>query len=82
MKDLSAKERMQIPRQHMPEQEPNERNRNFKEVNLGYTKELAKIEALRCLQCPKPKCVEGCPVNVKIKDFIALVAEEKYEKRS
>lgn len=62
----------------MPEQDPNTRNKNFKEVNLGFTEELAKLEAERCLQCPKPKCVEGCPVGVKIKDFIKLVAEGDY----
>ncbi|MCK6606555.1 MAG: NADPH-dependent glutamate synthase [Ignavibacteriaceae bacterium] len=75
MAELTKKERMQIPRQPMPEQEPLVRNRNFKEVNLGFTEELARLEAERCLQCPKPKCIEGCPVGVKIKDFIALVAQ-------
>jgi len=62
----------------MPEQAPNSRNKNFTEVNLGFTEELAKLEAERCLQCPKPKCVEGCPVGVQIKDFIKLVAEGDY----
>lgn len=75
MSDLSKKERMKIPRQIMPEQDALERSSNFKEVNLGYTKELAKMEALRCLQCPKPVCVEGCPVGVKIDEFIKLVSE-------
>ncbi|GMU87429.1 MAG: hypothetical protein AMXMBFR48_26700 [Ignavibacteriales bacterium] len=65
---------MKIPRQPMPEQNPLERSGNFKEVNLGFTEELARMEAERCLQCPKPVCVEGCPVGVKIKDFIGLVA--------
>lgn len=74
MEKLTAKERMQIPRQEMPEQEPQERNKNFKEVNLGYTEELALTEAQRCLQCPKPTCVQGCPVNIQIKDFITLIA--------
>ncbi len=62
----------------MPEQAPNSRNKNFTEVNLGFTEELAKLEAERCLQCPKPKCVEGCPVGVQIKDFIKLVADGDY----
>lgn len=75
MSDLSKKERMKIPRQIMPEQDALERSSNFKEVNLGYTEELAKMEALRCLQCPKPVCVEGCPVGVKIDEFIKLVSE-------
>lgn len=78
MAELTKKERMQIPRQPMPEQAPNSRNKNFTEVNLGFTEELAKLEAERCLQCPKPKCVEGCPVGVQIKDFIKLVAEGDY----
>ncbi len=78
MADLSKKERMKIPRQPMPEQDSVERSKNFKEVNLGFTEELAKMEALRCLQCPKPVCIEGCPVEVKIKDFITLVAAGDY----
>ncbi|RKY95135.1 MAG: glutamate synthase (NADPH), homotetrameric [Ignavibacteriae bacterium] len=69
---------MKIPRQQMPEQDSVERAQNFKEVNLGFTEELAMLEAQRCLQCPKPACVEGCPVGVKIGDFITLVAEGKH----
>lgn len=75
MSYLSKKERMKIPRQIMPEQDALERSSNFKEVNLGYTEELAKMEALRCLQCPKPVCIEGCPVGVKIDEFVKLVSE-------
>ncbi|MBK7229346.1 MAG: NADPH-dependent glutamate synthase [Ignavibacteriales bacterium] len=75
MPELSKKDRMKIPRQPMPEQDGVVRSGNFKEVNLGFTEELAKMEALRCLQCPKPVCIDGCPVEVKIKDFIHLVAE-------
>ena len=75
MPEISKKDRMKIPRQAMPEQDAVLRAQNFKEVNLGYTEELAKMEALRCLQCPKPVCVSGCPVGVKIKDFIDLVAQ-------
>ena len=62
----------------MPEQEPLVRAHNFEEVNLGFTEELAKMEALRCLQCPKPSCVPGCPVGIKIHEFIALVASGDY----
>ena len=69
---------MKIPRQQMPEQDPMIRNRNFYEVNLGFTEELAKMEAIRCLQCPKPVCIEGCPVGIKIQEFIKLVAEGDY----
>src|SRR3989337_3252473 len=72
---LKKKERIKIPRQAMPQQEGSTRVHNFTEVNLGFTEELAKMEALRCLQCPKPTCVEGCPVGIKIGDFISLVAE-------
>jgi glutamate synthase (NADPH) small chain len=75
---ISKKDRMKIPRQGMPEQDKEERRNNFKEVNLGFTEELAKMEALRCIQCPKPACVEGCPVGIKIGDFIALIAEGDY----
>ena len=75
---ISNKERMKIPRQAMPEQDSFERRSNFSEVNLGFTEELAKMEALRCLQCPKPTCVDGCPVGVKIGEFIALVADGDY----
>lgn len=64
----------------MPEQAPDIRNKNFTEVSLGYTPKLAKEEASRCLKCRNPKCMEGCPVNVKIPEFIALIAEGKFEK--
>lgn len=75
MNELSKKDRMKIPRQPMPEQDPDVRRSNFEEVNLGFTEELAKMEALRCLQCPKPVCIAGCPVGVKIDEFIKLVSE-------
>lgn len=70
---MSAK--VKIPRQAMPEQDPNVRKRNFDEVPLGYTPELAKKEAERCLQCKKPGCVDGCPVQVPIPEFIKLIRE-------
>ena len=57
----------------MPEQDPQVRARNFKEVALGYTAEMAIQEANRCLGCKNPKCVEGCPVNVRIPEFIKKV---------
>jgi len=75
---LTNKERMKISRQAMPQQEGSTRVHNFTEVNLGFTEELAKMEALRCLQCPKLTCIEGCPVGVKIGAFISLVAEGDY----
>lgn len=66
---------MTLTKTPMPEQDPKVRARNFKEVTLGYTAEMAVEEAKRCLGCKKPKCVEGCPVNVRIPEFIAKVAE-------
>jgi len=71
-----AKEK--IPRQPMPEQAPEDRARNFEEVPYGYTEETAMLEASRCLKCKKPRCVTGCPVNVDIPGFIALVQEGKF----
>lgn len=59
----------------MPEQEPKVRARNFGEVPLGYTPEQARAEASRCIQCKKPLCVEGCPVNVQIPRFVSAVAQ-------
>jgi glutamate synthase (NADPH/NADH) small chain len=67
------------PRQKMPEQKPAERINNFNEVPLGYSAETAVIEAKRCLQCKKPQCVEGCPVNVNIPAFIKEIAEGNFK---
>lgn len=64
-----------IPRTKAPEQEPEERKKNFSEVSLGYSPAMAQLEASRCIQCKKPKCVIGCPVHVAIPDFIKQVAE-------
>ncbi|MGN0497202.1 MAG: NADPH-dependent glutamate synthase [Lachnospiraceae bacterium] len=63
----------------MPEQEPNVRNKNFSEVALGYTKEMAMEEAARCLNCKHKPCMTGCPVNVPIPGFIEKVAEGDFE---
>lgn len=62
----------------MREQHPIERGKNFQEVPYGYSEEEAVTEASRCLQCKKPLCVEGCPVNVRIPEFIALIAAGKF----
>ncbi len=69
------KEKSRAPRQKMPEQEPKVRARNFDEVPFGYTPELAQLESSRCLQCKKPKCIEGCPVEVEIPAFVKLISE-------
>jgi glutamate synthase (NADPH/NADH) small chain len=75
---LPLKERMKIPRQHMLEQPPLLRATNFTEVNLGYSEELARQEALRCLDCAKPACTKDCPVGVKVKDFVELIVAGDY----
>jgi len=67
-----------IPRQSMPEQSPEERIHNFNEVPFGYTEELAKLEASRCIQCKKPMCIDGCPVEIDIPAFVQLVVEGDY----
>lgn len=63
-------------RTKMPEQDPKVRAKNFEEVTTGYTYEMALKEAARCLECKNPRCVEGCPVNVNIPDFISKIKAE------
>ena len=75
VEEKEKKEKTKVPRQKMPEQEPRVRARNFDEVPFGYTPELAQVEASRCLQCKKPKCIEGCPVEVEIPAFVKLIKE-------
>ena len=75
MAEKEKKEKQKVPRQKMPEQEPKVRARNFNEVPFGYNPELAQLEASRCLQCKKPKCIEGCPVEIEIPAFIKLISE-------
>ena len=75
---LKMKDRMKVPRQHMPEQQAELRVHNFTEVNLGYSTELARQEALRCLECKKPTCVDYCPVGVKVKEFVRLIVEGNF----
>jgi len=70
---------MSLKKVSMPEQKPEERNKNFKEVALGYTKEMAMEEAQRCLNCKHRPCVNGCPVNVQIPEFIGLIKEGKFD---
>lgn len=70
---------MSLKKNPMPEQCPNERNKNFLEVATGYTEEMAIDEANRCLNCKHKPCMQGCPVNVKIPEFIALVAAGDFE---
>ena len=70
---------MSLTKVPMPEQDPNIRNKNFLEVAMGYTEEMAMEEASRCLKCKNKPCVSGCPVNVRIPEFVAKVAEGKFE---
>jgi glutamate synthase (NADPH/NADH) small chain len=67
-----------IPRQPMPEQPPEVRKKNFREVPFGLTPDLAILEASRCIQCKNPACVKGCPVEVQIPEFIDLVRQGKF----
>ena len=71
---------MSLKKNPMPEQCPNERNKNFLEVTTGYTEQTAIDEATRCLNCKHRPCMQGCPVSVKIPEFIAYVAEGEFEK--
>jgi glutamate synthase (NADPH/NADH) small chain len=75
---LPMKERVKIPRQRMPEQEPFARRSNFHEVNLGLPEGTAGTEASRCIECAKPTCVQGCPVGVHVREFVALVVAGEY----
>jgi glutamate synthase (NADPH/NADH) small chain len=75
-KAIPVKERMKIPRQSMPEREPQERNKDFREVNRGLGLEAAKKEAERCLDCANPSCVAGCPVSIDIPSFIKLIESD------
>ncbi len=71
---------MNITKTPIAEQDPLIRNKNFKEVSLGYTPQEAMKEAKRCLNCKNRPCISGCPVNVKIPDFLALIADGEFEK--
>lgn len=73
------KRNMSLEKVKMPEQDPDVRNKNFDEVALGYTPEMAMEEAQRCLHCKNKPCVGGCPVNVPIPEFIEKVAEGDFE---
>ncbi len=75
IKDLPKHERMKLPRQGMPTQDAADRARNYDEVALGYPEETAMLEAVRCLECKRPKCVAGCPVGVDIPTFIRHLKE-------
>ena len=75
---MNEKKAKLAPRESMPEQPAGRRVGNFDEVALGYTAEQARAEAARCMQCRRPKCVEGCPVQVDIPAFLAMIADGKF----
>jgi glutamate synthase (NADPH/NADH) small chain len=77
-KKLTAKERGNIERVKMPERPAMERNRDFNEVPVGLSEELARGEANRCLDCPTPNCISGCPVNINIPGFIKEIERGKF----
>jgi len=78
MEDKKKKKKEKVPRQPMREQDPQVRSKNFDEVPLGYTEDDAILEASRCLHCKKPFCVAGCPVDIDIPGFIALISEKDF----
>lgn len=75
---MTPKEKMALPPQPMPEQNPHERRHNMTEVALGYSAKQAQIEASRCLQCKNAPCIQGCPVSIRIPDFLAKAAQGKF----
>lgn len=76
---LKPKERMQIPQQAMPSQDAVDRRGNMCQVELGYTAEQARVEAMRCLQCRNAPCIKGCPVGIDIPRFIKDIAEGDFQ---
>lgn len=77
---LKPSDRFEIPSQEMPAQDSIERRSNVNEVALGYTETQARLEAMRCLQCKNEPCVKGCPVRIRIRDFVSAIAEGDYTK--
>ena len=77
-KSMKAKERTAKERNHMPERDPNIRNKNIDEVNLGLTEELALTDASRCIDCANPTCITGCPVGINIPKFIKKIESKDY----
>jgi glutamate synthase (NADPH/NADH) small chain len=77
---LKPKDRYEILPQDMPAQDPVKRRTNVSEVATGYTETQARIEALRCLQCKNAPCVQGCPVRIRIRDFVAAITEGDFKK--
>jgi glutamate synthase (NADPH/NADH) small chain len=77
--NLKAKDRYQIPVQDMPAQDGVERRSNMAEVATGYTEIQARLEAMRCLQCRNAPCMEGCPVRIRIREFVTAIADGNFK---
>lgn len=77
--ELKVKDRRKIPQMEMPAQDPVARGGNQAEVTHGYTEEQARVEAIRCLQCPTAPCIKGCPVRIDIPRFVGFAAEGKFQ---
>jgi glutamate synthase (NADPH/NADH) small chain len=78
-KPLSPRDRMALPAQEMPTQDPAVRRHNMNEVALGYSAEQARLEASRCLQCKNAPCMQGCPVRIRIPEFLKAAAEGRFD---
>jgi len=78
-KELKGKDRLQIPAQEMPTQEPEKRVQNMNEVALGYYEHQVRVEAARCLQCNPAPCIKGCPVSINIPAFVKAAEEGDFE---
>ncbi len=76
---LKPADRYEIPEQDMPEQDPIKRRANVNEVATGYTETHARLEAMRCLQCKKAPCIKGCPVQIRIQDFVAAISDGDFK---
>ncbi len=75
---LKNKDRIAIPQQEMPSQNPDDRKKNMQEVTFGYTEEQARVEAERCLQCKNAPCIAGCPVSIDIPRFVKAIADREF----
>jgi glutamate synthase (NADPH/NADH) small chain len=79
VKPLTPRDRLAIPAQEMPSQAPDVRRSNMSEVALGYSAEQARVESMRCLQCKNAPCVQGCPVRIRIPEFLKAAAEGRFD---
>ncbi len=79
VKPLTPRDRLAIPAQEMPSQAPDVRRSNMREVALGYSAEQARVESMRCLQCKNAPCVAGCPVGIRIPDFLKAAADGRFD---